>query len=203
MSGNVNPNNNAFPDSPVRGLQGDGSAAGTGTILAADVLKTLRHLKPLESGPLQVESRPVRVPVRPAPSAAELAQARATVLRHGKGADFQDVIRAWRAIDLATYGPNGLWDSEVQAITFGQALAVVGYPGDSFVELGLAMKQNSPFAVTLVSEQSGNGSFSYIPNAKAFPEGSYEVISARVAPGGGEVLATAAIQVLTDLFPRP
>jgi hypothetical protein len=91
----------------------------------------------------------------------------------------------------------------VQAIVFGRELALVGYPGDSFVELGLAIKQNSPFAFTFVSEQSGNGSISYVPNEKAFPEGSYEVDSARVAPGGGEVLATAAIRLLTELFPRP
>ena len=54
-----------------------------------------------------------------------------------------------------------------------------------------------------MSEQSGNGALSYVPNEKAFPEGSYEVDSARVAPGGGEVLATAASRLLTELFPRP
>lgn len=203
MSGNLNPNNNTFRGSLVRALQGDSSAAAMGSILAAAVLKTYPQLKPLAPGQLQAKSRPVRVPVAPAPSQAALAAARATVLRHGKGATFNDVILAWRAIDLATYGPDGLWDSEVQAIAFGQEMAVVGFPGDSFVELGLAMKQNSPFALTLVSEQSGNGSLSYIPNAKAFPEGSYEVISARVVPGAGEVLATAAIALLTEMFPRP
>ena len=112
-------------------------------------------------------------------------------------------VRAWRDFDLAQYGADGTCNSEVQAIVCGRDLALVGYPGDSFVELGLAMKQNSPFALTFVSEQSGNGAISYIPNEKAFPEGSYEVDSARVAPGGGEVLANAAIRLLTELFPRP
>lgn len=203
LSGNVNPGNHALPGGQMRGLQGESSAAATGSILAAAVLKAYPHLKPIGPGPLQAVSRSVRVPVAPAPSAAELAQAHVTVRRHGKGAPFNDVIRAWRAIDLATFGQDGFWDSEVQAITFGRDLALVGYPGDSFVELGLAMKQNSPFAITLISEQSGNGSLSYIPNAKAFPEGSYEVISARVVPGGGEVLAAAAVALLTELFPRP
>ena len=46
-------------------------------------------------------------------------------------------------------------------------------------------------------------SLSYIPNEKAFPEKAYEVESARVAPGGGEVLAVAASRLLTELFPRP
>ena len=65
------------------------------------------------------------------------------------------------------------------------------------------MKQNSPDAFTFVSEQSANGSLSYIPNEKALPEKAYEVESARVAPGGGEVLAVAASRLLTELLPRP
>ena len=174
-----------------------------GSILAGAVLKAYPHMKPLAHAPIKAISRPVRVPVGQAPSPEDLKQAHVTVRRHGKGVPFNDVIRAWRAIDLATHGKDGLWDSEVQAITFGYDLALVGYPGDSFVELGLMMKGNSPFAYTFVSEQSGNGSLSYIPNKKAFPEGSYEVISSRVVPGGGEVLAAAAIALLTEMFPRP
>ena len=88
----------------------------------------------------------------------------------------------------------------MQAITFGGDLAIVGYPGDSFVELGFRIKENSPFARTFVSEQSGSGSIGYVPNEKAYPEGSYEVESARLAPGGGEILADAAVRLLTELF---
>lgn len=199
MSGNINHSDVAG----ARQLSGEAEAARIGTILAAAVLKTYRHLRPVTPSTLQAVSRPVPVPTPPAPSAAEVEQAGAIIRGHGKGAPFAQVIRAWRTIDLAHYSPDGRWPSEVQVIAFGRDLALVGYPGDSFVELGLAMKQNSPFEYTFVSEQSANGSISYVPNEKAFPEGSYEVDSARVAPGGGEVLATAAVRLLTDLFPRP
>jgi hypothetical protein len=199
MSGNINHVNVFAPP----GLRGEPAAARIGQVLAEAVLRTYPTLRPVDAGRLRAVSRPVRVPVLPPPDAARLAEARATLARHGKGASFADVIRAWRDIDLATYGAGGTWPSEVQAIVLGRDLALVGYPGDSFVELGLFIKQNSPFALTLVSEQSGNGSISYVPNEKAFPEGSYEVDSARVAPGGGEVLATAASRLLTELFPRP
>lgn len=101
---------------------------------------------------------------------------------------------------MGTYAADGFWPGEVQAITFGRDLALVGYPGDSFVELGLRMKQNSPYALTLVSEQSGNASVGHVPNEKAYPEGSDEVESARLAPGGGEALADAAVRLLTELF---
>jgi neutral ceramidase len=198
MSGNVN---HLAVKGPA-GFRAEAESARIGTILAATVLKTYPVLQPIDGSKLQVKRQAVRVPVGAAPSEAERAAARATVARHGKGASFPEVIRAWRALDLAQYGAGGFWDSEVNVMGFGRDLALVGYPGDSFVELGLAIKQNSPFALTFVSEQSGSGALSYIPNAKAFPEGSYEVESARVAPGGGEVLANAAIQLLIELFPR-
>ena len=199
MSGNINHIDVA---SLTRG-RGEAEAARIGIILSAAVLKTYRHLQPLEISQLQAAARPVGVPTHPVPNEARLIEARATIRRHGKGATFAEVIRAWRDLDLAEHARDGFWPSEVQVIAFGRELALVGYPGDSFVELGLAMKQNSPFEYTFVSEQSGNGSLSYIPNERAFPEGSYEVESARVAPGGGEVLAMAAVRLMTELFPRP
>jgi hypothetical protein len=90
--------------------------------------------------------------VRAAPSPQRITEARGILGRWGKGALFAEVIHAWRDLDLAEYGSDGFWNSEVQAITFGRELALVGYPGDAFVELGLFMKQNSPDAFTFVSE---------------------------------------------------
>lgn len=200
MSGNIN-HVDVLRQGPR--LSGEAEAARVGTVLAAAVMKAYQALQPVDTARFRVVTRPVRVPVLPRPTAPQLEAAHAMLKRWGKDAVFNDVIHAWRDIDLAEYGRDGFWDSEVQAIAFGRDLALVGYPGDSFVELGLFIKQNSPYAFTFVSEQSGNGSLSYIPNEKAFPEKAYEVESARVAPGGGEVLATAASRLLTELFPRP
>ncbi len=200
MSGNIN-HVDALRTSPR--LSGEPEAARVGTVLAAAVLKTYLALQPIDLSLFRAVTRPVRVPVRSTPPAEQLAAAQATLKRWGKGAAFNDVIHAWRDLDLADYGRDGFWDSEVQVITFGRDLALVGYPGDSFVELGLFIKQNSPYAFTFICEQSANGSLSYIPNEKAFPEKGYEVESARIAPGGGEILATAASRLLTELFPRP
>jgi neutral ceramidase len=197
MSGNVN---HVDVGARTQG-SGEAEAARIGTVLAAAVLKALPKLTPVAPAPLRAAARPVRAPARPVPPPDEVARARETIRRHGKGAPFLDVVHAWRGIDLATYAPDGYWPSEVQAVTFGHELALVGYPGDSFVELGLFIKQNSPYALTVVSEQSGNGSLGYIPNEKAYPEGSYEVESARLAPGGGDLLAAEAARLLRTLFP--
>ena len=83
---------------------------------------------------------------------------------------------------------------EVQVFRLSRDVAVVGLPGEVFVDLGLAIKRASPFPTTLVIQlcQDAPG---YIPTKKAFAEGSYETVNSRIAPGGGEMMADAAIRL--------
>ena len=196
MSGNIN----HLDVKAEAQLRRHPEAARIGTILAADVLKAYRHLRPVKATELKARSQAVLLPV-PTFNNDEVEAARATMARYGKpdAPAFHDIVRAWRVLDIAAL-KGGPLDTEVQAITLGDDLAWVGMPGDAFVELGLTVKQNSPHRLTIVSEQSGSGSISYVPNRKAFPEGSYEVISARFKPGGGEMLSEAAVQLLIDLY---
>jgi hypothetical protein len=48
-----------------------------------------------------------------------------------------------------------------------------------------------------------NGSIGYIPNRRAYPQGNYEVVSARCASGGGELLVGAAVRLLKELYREP
>ena len=66
------------------------------------------------------------------------------------------------------------------------------------MELGLSVKAGSPFTHTYNVELA-NGSIGYIPNKSAWPEGNYEVESARVAEGAGELLVTSALRQLAAL----
>jgi hypothetical protein len=77
-------------------------------------------------------------------------------------------------------------------------VAVVGLPGEVFVDLGLAIKRASPFAHTFVVELS-NDDPHYVPTIKAFAEGSYETVNSLVAPGGGEMMVEAAVSMLREL----
>ncbi len=79
-------------------------------------------------------------------------------------------------------------------------LAWVALPGEIFVELGLDIKKRSPFRHTIVVELA-NGSVNYVPTKRAFTEGNYEPISARCAPGSGEMLVEAAVRLLNELKP--
>src|SRR6201999_4465285 len=82
---------------------------------------------------------------------------------------------------------------EVQVISLGDDLAWVSLPGEIFVELGLTIKQGSPFKQTMIAELA-NGSIGYIPNRVAYPQGNYEVVSARCAEGSGEKLVDEALR---------
>jgi len=200
-------------------LEGYKESIRIGTILAANVMKVFSSLHPIEISSLQVRTEAVELPV-PVVQPNEYEWAKNVMKQYGrsKSLPFIDVVRAWRIIDLfelkggenirhesTTTVPlvNGgdALKSEVQVIVLGNELALVGFPGDAFVELGLTIKQNSPFPFTIVNEQSGNGTISYVPNRKAILEGGYEGESARFAPGGGEILVDAVIRILIDLFP--
>ena len=71
-------------------------------------------------------------------------------------------------------------------------------PGEIFVELGLAIKEASPFKNTII-QSICNDRPSYVPTKKAFTEGSYEVTNARVKSGAGEMLVDAAVKLLEDI----
>ena len=84
---------------------------------------------------------------------------------------------------------------EVQVIALSDDVAILSLPGEIFVELGLAIKKQSPFKHTFIAELA-NGSMGYVPNREAYPQGNYEVVSARGAPGSGEKLVETALRLL-------
>lgn len=88
--------------------------------------------------------------------------------------------------------------AEVQVASFSDDLAIVALPGEIFVELGLTIKAASPFKRTFIAELA-NGSIGYIPNREAYPQGNYEVVSARGEAGTGERLVEETLQMLKEL----
>jgi neutral ceramidase len=87
---------------------------------------------------------------------------------------------------------------EVQCICFSDDLAIISLPGEIFVELGLAIKKASPFKHTLIAELA-NGSMGYVPNREAYPQGNYEIVSARGEAGSGEKLVEVALKLLREV----
>ena len=74
-------------------------------------------------------------------------------------------------------------------------VALIGLPGEIFVETGLAIAEASPFSLTLPVGYA-NGSIGYVPTSEEVPYGGYEVLDAR-ACHQGRFLRDDADRVLT------
>jgi hypothetical protein len=181
--------------------KGHGEAARIGTRLAGEVLRVCDRLEPAADGPIRVSSMTVELPLAPV-TPDEVAAARGVLEQVTGGAKpapkFLDQVQAFKALDVADRlgKPHSV---EVQVISLGSDLAWVSLPGEIFVELGLAIKTASPFRQTMIAELA-NGSIGYIPTRVAYPQGNYEVISARCAAGSGELLVDAAVKQLREQF---
>ncbi len=181
--------------------KGHAEAQRIGTILAGEVVKSYARLRPAPTNPLRGASRPVQLPVPSLDAGSvEKAQAKARLFGKPGAPPFLDMVAALRTLDIADFRRQPL-TAEVQVLALGDQIAWVGLPGEIFVELGVAIKKASPFPHSVVVGLA-NGSIGYVPTQKAFAEGGYEVISARCAPGCGELVADAAIRLLRELRKR-
>ncbi len=86
-------------------------------------------------------------------------------------------------------------------LTIG-GVAIVGIPGEPFVEFAHALKANSWFSHTLVVGYC-NDLIGYIPTREAYAEGGYEVETARVGEDAGEVVIATALEALASIAAGP
>jgi hypothetical protein len=159
---------------------------------------------------LSVINRTVNLPVKPAPLPAE-AEAEAATLKDERqaliaaGAPLEEIEaitwRTKRADMRARHARNysGLQEKaiEVQALRIGP-VALVGVPLEPFAEIGVAVKQASPFTVTHVSGYT-NGWLGYLPTAASYPEGGYEVDTTPFSAGADSVLIEGIGAMLVEL----
>jgi sugar phosphate isomerase/epimerase len=171
-----------------------------GRTLAETVSAKTKSLEAVAEPALAVRSEVVEVPLqRYGPE--KVAWARENINKVGtRELSFLEQVETYKILAIEMRNSRTM-PLEVQVFRLGRDVAVVGLPGEVFVDLGLAIKRASPFATTLVIElcQDAPG---YIPTKKAFAEGSYETVNSRIAPGGGEIMVEAAIRLLKELGPQ-
>ena len=168
-----------------------------GKTLAETVNARAGSLETVTEPALAVRSEIVQVPLQHYEQ-EKVAWARENIKKVGtRELSFLEQVEAYKilALEMRNSETIGL---EVQVFRLSSDVAVVGLPGEVFVDLGLVIKRASPFATTLVIElcQDAPG---YIPTNKAFAEGSYETVNSRIAPGGGEMMVDAAVRLLKEL----
>ncbi len=176
------------------------NAARMGIILAGEVLRAWPRLERVNDGALRVKTSPVRLDLAPV-GPEDIAKARAVVARldgpKTGQPTFLETVKAFQVLDVEARGGKPI-EVEVQVVALGDEVAWVSLPGEIFVELGLAIKQDSPFRHTIIAELA-NGAIGYIPARRSYAQGNYEVVSARCAEGSGERLVDAAVGLLKAL----
>lgn len=192
-----------------------------GNALARTIVAALPKVTPIATPRLRVVSEIVQVPLQdPGPAEVEKSRQYLTAIKEGAKPEFFEQVASYKTIMLDQFqnsqpaAPPANWINwglshrlagigptlpvEVHAITVGEDLAIVCLPGEVFVELGLAIKQGSPFKTTLVIELSNFVETIYIPNRQAYAQGSYEVTNSALQPGSGEMLVEAALRLLRE-----
>ena len=186
----------------------------TGARLAGVVLKVLQGLSPVEPLELFFARQEFAAPFLRLPTRAELEQVdfhsdrplfyvpQRSALMDKKQAR---VIEGWRASNLAALRQGSLPETmlaEVQVIRLGN-LALVGIPGELFVELGLEIKHRAGLEHILISCYT-NDDLGYIPARHSYAHGGYEVeesyilhnLPSVLAPQVGEHLVEAALGLI-------
>jgi hypothetical protein len=168
------------------------------TVLVGAINRSWDDLKPLAAGAIQTRSEMVKLPLAPITD-EDVAKANEVVKRlNDPKTTFMEQVKAFQTLDIKKRDGRPL-EVEVQVVSIGRDVAFVSLPGEVFVELGISIKKASPFPYTMIVELA-NGSIGYIPNKSAYPEGNYEVVSARCAAGSGEMLVTTAVKLLNEAF---
>ncbi len=165
-------------------------AKKTGKILGAEALKTLVKTPTVQDVRLAAIRREIDLPLRK--FELQLAEIR-KIWPSG-----EDVFR--KEMEFLKQVEENHISTYVQTLAIDNT-AFVAVPGEMFVELGLEIKQKSPFEHTFVVELA-NDYVGYIPTRVAFEEGGYETLNARssrVAPEAGEIIVENAISMLESI----
>ncbi len=80
----------------------------------------------------------------------------------------------------------------------GDDIAFIGFNVEMLTEIGMAIKQGSPFKHTFIITHC-NGASGYLPPAELYKEGGYEVTSTRFEIGSADMVIKKALRMLYDL----
>ena len=111
---------------------------------------------------------------------------------------FLDVVYAGKVTAISDRHGGMPVPCLLQAFQIDHQTVILGLPSEVSVELGLLIKEHSPYKNTMIVQLS-NDWFGYIPSKKIFTEGHYEAVVAKIQPGEGEHMAQVAVKMLNEL----
>ena len=202
------------------GLHRDFDAADRGydhakhmaNVLASSALSVWLKCAPVEAGEIRFHVGNVRVPANKAKDTDEknLAWANEVWDLHAAGKDAEisakygcyemelttEVARAGRIRNMATH--DDFHDLPITTIAIGPDLAFCGFPGEPFNDIGVAVRKDSPFKLTILSCLT-NGSRGYFPFSDSYKQGGYESATSPFGPTVADDLIAGQLSQLREL----
>lgn len=167
-SGDINNINYAAPRHPLTTIA-RAKTRQVAEICAAEATRLWREQVEMRADvPVGVVSEEVQVRKRHIPP-EELAEARAA---EAAGGDLSDREFFWKWQKLRVNELPDAFPTQLQALRIGD-VGMAGLPGEIFVEIGLQIRERSPFPYTMPVSLA-NGYLGYTCTDKALKEGSYE-----------------------------
>jgi len=157
-----------------------------GHALAAEVMRVIDSAHATDGSGIRWKSEHVKLPLTPLPPVEQIrsevnrleAELKKNTLPREIRDNYQaDIEWANEAIEIQQSGrTKSFQEIELLALIVGD-LAVLAMPLELYAQVGLIIKQASPFKYTFIAGNS-NGAFGYLATRVAYDQGSYTVTSA-------------------------
>jgi len=190
---------------PVTGVD---RAKRMARILTGEVLKIYDSVEEIEAGEIRGFVEIAKVGQNPCePEEIELAKQMRVLYKEHKTSKHPALVEFLNSTGMSVPKSNRIlanlegpefYEIPMFGLQIGR-LAFIGFPGEPFCELGMAVKEYSKMDMTVVS-MGTNGGFGYFPTKKAFSvEGGYERNSSKYAHNLEDVLVEAACKMLDQM----
>jgi hypothetical protein len=159
----------------------------TGRQLGDEALRAAKSIAPLAPTRPEIQVSLESRRFKPRYDAGQLLE---QLRRRGVSPEFMERYRVHLATPM---------DCVVTTVLINREIAIMGMPGEPFVEFGLNFRDRSPAAASYFAGYC-NGFHGYFPTIRAAVEGGYgaEGVTARVEVGAGEAMVDmAVIRLLT------
>ena len=189
-----------------KGHSGYDHSRHMGMCIAGEAMKLYTYAEKDESeGTVGFMQYPLNVPTNRAPAEA-IPEAERLIKLHEEnrrdevpfsGMEYITVIAEAYHMKKLENWPD-IYELHLCAVRFGN-VAFTGIPGEPFTDVGRAIKEASPFKMTIPC-CCANGAEAYYPMKEAYDEGGYEARSAEFASGVAELIIDGSLKMLNELY---
>lgn len=168
-----------------------------GRVLAAEVLKVREKIQCVDTIEIACTRTTHRLELRrPTKEEVEAAEQRLQTETNPIERFFAEhILKADQATEHTEI-------AEIQVFRVGD-WAVVGLPGEIFVDFGLELKEQSPFSQTIVNTLCNGSIYGYVCTREAYNQGGYEPrikLKSRTPVDAGEQFVKKASVLLNELY---